>query len=226
MIDDDVPLTELVGSFMSENGHAFTAAHSVSEGRSALHNVVPDLVLLDVMRPGGSGLDMVKEIRQTSDVPVLMLTARGGVSDRIQGLEGGADDYLAKPFEPRELLLRVSAILRRGQPRPNEEARRLVFGDVAVDFTTRTVELDGKDLGLTTAEFEVMALFANRPNEALSREQISQRLRGTGWEAISRSLDVLMSRLRQKLGDDPKNPRYFKTVWGVGYMFIGKPAES
>src|SRR5947209_400269 len=130
MIDDDVPLTELVGSFLIQEGFEFTAAHSMRAGRSALQQVVPDFVLLDVMLPGGSGFDLCREIRQASSVPILMLTARGATSDRIQGLEGGADDYLAKPFEPRELLLRIHAILRRGQS-SEEQRRRLVFGNMA-----------------------------------------------------------------------------------------------
>lgn len=222
IIDDDTSLTELVKEFLSQSDIEVIEAHNPDEGWKALATSAPELILLDVMLPGKNGFDVCREIRRTSDVPILMLTARGAVIDRVLGLELGADDYLAKPFEPRELLARVQAILRRGR-RIDEVSRTLKFRDLSIDLSARTADLNGEQITLTTAEFELLSLFIARPNETLSRDQISQRLRGTEWEALSRSVDVVMSRLRQKLGDDPKSPRFFKTIWGTGYMFIGKP---
>jgi DNA-binding response OmpR family regulator len=146
-----------------------------------------------------------------------MLTARGEVTDRVIGLELGADDYLAKPFEPRELVARIHAVLRRRAP----DSQKAVFGDLEIDFERRLATLQGRDVELTTNEFAALALLVRHAGKVLSRDQILQELRGIDCDAFNRSVDITMSRVRQKLGDDPKSPAYIKTVWGTGYLFIG-----
>jgi DNA-binding response OmpR family regulator len=222
MIDDDGSLVELVREYLEQHDINILEANNPEDGFDMLKKHGPELILLDVMLPGKTGFEICKEIRQTSDVPIIMLTARGSVTDRILGLELGADDYLPKPFEPRELLARIVAILRRGRGQPLADANVLHFEDLSVDVSQRTVILQGRTIAMTTTEFDLLTLFASRPNETLNRDQISLHLRGTEWEAVSRSVDAVMSRLRQKLEDDPKHPRFFRTIWGTGYMFIAK----
>ena len=170
------------------------------------------------MLPEMDGLALCRKIRQTSRVPIIMLTARGDVSDRIVGLELGADDYLAKPFEPRELVARIQAVLRRGSGDDSEIVR---VGTVEVNWTMRTARQDGRDLVLTTAEFELLGFLVRNAGRVLSRERIIEGTHGINWEAYDRSIDVLISRLRQKLGDDPKRATFIRTVRGVGYTFLG-----
>jgi len=227
MIDDDKSLVELVREYLEQHGFNVLEANTPQDGFVMLERCAPELILLDVMLPGKTGFEICKEIRKNSDVPIIMLTARGSVIDRILGLELGADDYLPKPFEPRELLARIIAILRRGRSVSSPEARVLEFEDLSIDLLQRTVVLKGKPIAMTTTEFDLLTLFSARPNETLNRDQISMHLRGTEWEAVSRSVDAVMSRLRQKLEDDPKHPRFFRTIWGTGYMFIAKaPVNS
>lgn len=172
---------------------------------------------LDVMLPGMSGFDLCRTIRRTDSVPIIMLTARGEVADRIVGLELGADFYLPKPFEPRELVARVQSVLRR--PRTVErEVRR--FGPLVVDPARRQATLDGATVELTTNEFEALRLLTDHPGEVLDRDRILETLRGIEREAFNRTVDVTVSRLRQKLGDDPRAPRFIRPVWGTGYVFI------
>lgn len=153
-----------------------------------------------------------------------MLTARGEVTDRIVGLEMGADDYLSKPFEARELLARIQTVLRRSgnAPTPVEVSQSTTFGALTIDTFKRTATLGGNALDLTTSEFDVLSLFAKFPGKVMNRNEVMDQLRGLDWQAFDRSIDVLISRLRQKLQDDPKRPTYFKTVWGVGYVFVAK----
>ncbi|OGW40853.1 MAG: DNA-binding response regulator, partial [Nitrospirae bacterium GWD2_57_9] len=158
------------------------------------------------------------KVRETSNVPIIMLTARGDVADRIVGLEVGADDYLPKPFEPRELVARIQAVLRRGGP---DEAEVVRVGALVVDRTTHAARLGDRTLELTTAEFELLAFLARHPGRVLSRGRIMEGTHGIDWQAYDRSVDVLVSRLRQKLGDDPKRPAWIRTVRSVGYSFIG-----
>jgi two-component system phosphate regulon response regulator OmpR len=155
-----------------------------------------------------------------SGVPIVMLTARGGVMDRIVGLELGADDYLPKPFEPRELVARLQAVLRRGAAQ-KETAETVRVGTLEVNWDAHTAHLDGRPLDLTIAEFTLLGLFVRNRRSALTRDRILEATRGLDWEAFDRSIDVLVSRLRQKLGDDPRNPTFIKTVRGLGYRFIG-----
>jgi len=171
-----------------------------------------------------SGFEVCKEIRKTHTVPILMLTARGEVTDRIVGLELGADDYLPKPFEPRELVARLQSILRRSKETPSSE--RIKCGPLVVDLAKQTVLLGTEKIELTTMEFEVLALFLKNPGKVLTRDRILAKTHDLDWEAFNRTVDVLVSRLRQKLKDDPKNPRFLRTIWGKGYKFIGDEIEA
>jgi DNA-binding response OmpR family regulator len=154
-------------------------------------------------------------------VPVVMLTARGEVTDRIVGLEIGADDYLPKPFEPRELVARIQNVLRRGRPRGGDD-KSLRFGDLVVNTERRTAELEGEPIDLTTMEYQLLVLFASNPGRTYNRDEILNELRGIDAQLFSRSVDILVSRLRQKLKDTSKQPRFIKTVWGTGYAFVGE----
>ena len=224
IIDDDTGLTELVKEYLAQSNIPVIEAHTPDAGLELFNKHNPALILLDVMLPDRNGFELCKELRRVSDVPIIMLTAKGTVIDRILGLELGADDYLPKPFEPRELLARIQAILRRG--RKADSSRILKFNDLTINLSVRTVTKLDEPVPLTTAEFELLSLFVNKPKTTITRDEISHHMRGVEWEVVSRSVDVIMSRLRQKIGDDPKAPRYFRTVWGTGYMFIGEPLNS
>jgi DNA-binding response OmpR family regulator len=219
IIDDDERLNRLLKRFLADFGFAtLTAAHP-QEGIKLLRRKSPDLVILDVMLPEMDGFSVCKAIRAESAVPIIMLTARGEVADKVIGLELGADDYLAKPFEPRELVARIHAVLRRRAPAP--DSQKAVFGDLEIDFERRLATLQGRDVELTTNEFSALTLLVRHAGKVLSRDQILQELRGIDCDAFNRSVDITMSRVRQKLGDDPKSPVFIKTVWGTGYLFIG-----
>ena len=201
-----------------------TAEHP-NEGLSMLHQHSPSLVILDLMLPEKDGFTVCREIRKESSVPIIMLTARGDLPDCVAGLELGADDYLAKPFEPRELVARIQSVLRRGTSTSsvNTEPEQFQADALTVNLRTREVSLDGQTLNLTTMEFEILLLFLKNPGTVLNREEIMDRIRGIDWEAYNRSIDVGISRLRQKLHDDPKRPQYIKTIWGAGYQFLPTP---
>jgi DNA-binding response OmpR family regulator len=219
VIDDDEALNELLTEYLDRFGFAVRAVAHPEEGLRAFRMDPPDLVVLDLMLPGMDGLAVCRKIRETSRVPIVMLTARGDVSDRILGLELGADDYLPKPFEPRELVARIQAVLRRGAPEMDEESVRA--GALEVSWATCSATLAGRPLALTTAEFALLGLLVRSRGRVLSRERILDETRGVDWEAYDRSVDVLVSRLRQKLGDDPRRPAFIRTVRGAGYSFIG-----
>lgn len=224
VIDDDRKLNDLLSTYLGQFGMEVLTASHPDEGMTMLRKRSPSLVILDVMLPGRDGFTVCREIRKESTVPIIMLTARGDLPDRVAGLEIGADDYLPKPFEPRELVARIQTVLRRSgeaQPRPRSEPVRA--GALIVDLRSRMAWLDEMPLDLTTTEFEILTLFLQQPGTVLSRDQIMDRLRGIDWEAYNRSIDVAISRLRHKLRDDPKRPRYFKTVWGTGYLFLPIP---
>ncbi len=221
VIDDDEKLNTLLVEYLGRFGFTVrTAAHSEA-GLRAFRAETPDIVVLDVMLPGMDGFAVCRKIRETSRVPIVMLTARGDVMDRVVGLELGADDYLPKPFEPRELVARLQAVLRRGAANAAEGDERLRAGRVEVNWTTHTARLDADDLPLTTAEFALLGLLVKNRGRVLSRDRILEATRGLDWESYDRSIDVLVSRLRQKLGDDPKKPAFIRTVRGAGYSFIG-----
>lgn len=219
LIDDDRKLAGLLTEYLRRFEVILSHAANGDDGLRMLRIDPPDCVLLDVMLPGKDGFEVCREIRKTSDVPVVMLTARGEVADRIVGLEIGADDYLPKPFEPRELAARIQAVLRRKQAPLRGEILRC--GDLEVDMGKRTAVRNGEDLRLTALEFDALAVFARFPGVVLHRERLVDLLKGGEWDPVNRSLDVLVSRLRQKLGDDPQTPRYLKTVRGTGYLFLG-----
>ena len=217
IIDDDERLTALLSEYLSGFGFSVRAAKHPEAGLRMLRSDPPDLLILDVMLPEMDGLTVCRKVRETSRIPIIMLTARGDVTDRIVGLELGADDYLPKPFEPRELVARIQAVLRRGS---QEEMEVVRSGAVEVNFSTRTARVDGRELALTSAEFELLGFLVRNPGRVLSRERIMEGTHGINWEAFDRSIDVLVSRLRQKLGDEPRQPMFIRTVRGVGYSFM------
>ena len=219
VIDDDVKLGDLLVQYLHQQGASALHAVNPEDGLRKLKAFGPDVLVLDVMMPGMSGLDLLKELRTRGDaVPVLMLTARGDLADKVAGLELGADDYLSKPFEPRELLARLQAILRRGRLAGSVEVEEL--GALTLDHNRKAASLKGKDLGLSALEYEAMAILVRHAGQVLSRDQLMERLKGLEHEAFDRSVDVLVSRLRQKLKDDPRRPRFIRTVYGAGYEFL------
>jgi len=225
IIDDDTELSELLSEFFESQGAKAVAVERPSIGLKKLRDLHPDVVVLDVMLPEMDGFEVAKKIRENSTVPIIMLTARGDVSDRITGLEIGADDYVPKPFDVRELWIRIQAILRRTH-KSFGASGLYNFDGLEIDVNTQSVRLDGKPLDLTTAEFEMLRLFAENPQKPLDRDFMMEQTRGIPWESFNRSVDVVVSRLRQKLGDDPRHPRFLKTIWGTGYMFIGQTHEE
>ena len=227
LIDDDARLTAMVGDYLRAAGFAVEAAHTLAEGRERLQHGTYDALLLDLMLPDGDGLDFTRSLRadaRTRRLPLLMLTARGEPMDRIVGLELGADDYLGKPFEPRELLARVKALLRRAQPETADDV--LVFGRLEVDLGAREARVDGKRCDLTSHQFELLAVLAQSAGRVLSRDQIMDSLRGHPLEAFDRSIDVHVSRIRAAIEDDPKVPKRVLTVRGAGYLFAKRQDEQ
>lgn len=217
MIEDDRDLATMVAEYLGRYGFELELAHTAGEGLAQALRGSFDVILLDVMLPDGDGFDVCRHLRAESEVPVIMLTARGEPADRIVGLELGADDYLPKPFEPRELLARIKAILRRGS-RGSERAR-LRYGRLEIDHDARTVTLAGEPCTLTSYQFDILWLLATHAGRVLSRDFLMDRLKGNEVEAFDRSLDVHVSRIRAAIEDDPKHPRRIVTVRGAGYVF-------
>ncbi len=220
IIDDDEKLNNLLKTYLSGFGFTMTSCTNPATGLKTMDSFLPDLIILDIMLPGMDGFTVCREIRKKSAVPVIMLTARGEVTDRIVGLELGADDYLPKPFEPRELQARIQTILRRASGNVGPVAA-LVFHDLEIIPEKQLVILAGKSIEMTTMEFQLLLMLASKKGRIITRDQIMDNLRGADWLAYDRSIDVAISRLRQRLNDDPKSPRFIKTIWGTGYMFIG-----
>ncbi len=216
LIDDDARLAEMVQHYLGEAGFRVTAHGTVSAGLAAQAREGYDAVILDVMLPDGDGFDVCRRIRARWDVPILMLTARGDPVDRIVGLELGADDYLPKPFEPRELLARLRAILRRRGAARTETMR---FGRLEIDRDARAVRVDGEPRALTSYQFALLLTLAERAGRVLSREALMDLLKGETLDAFDRSIDVQVSRIRAAIEDDPKAPRRIITVRGSGYVF-------
>jgi len=216
VVDDDARLQELLATYLSQNGFEVTSAADGRKGLAALQSDTFDIVLLDVMMPGLDGIEVCRRIRATSRIPIVMLTAKGDETDRVVGLELGADDYVAKPFSPRELLARLRALLRRAQPTPETQA--LTIGDLALDVDGRVVTLAGRQVDLTGIEFDILVTLAKRAGRVVARDGI---LSAAGRDYVTvgeRTVDVHVSHLRQKLGDDPRSPTRIKTVRGVGYV--------
>jgi two-component system phosphate regulon response regulator OmpR len=222
VVDDDTRLRELLKTFLSRSGFRVSTAKDAAEARQHLEALDFDLIVLDVMMPGQTGLDFAGELRKTNDVPILMLTAMGEPKDRIAGLEKGVDDYLGKPFEVRELLLRIQSVLRRGRPTTPAEAtadidRKVTFGPLQFDLALGELTQKGKRVPLTDAEISLLRALTGRMGEVLSREALCKSV---GSEVNERAIDVQVTRLRRKIEPDPGFPRYLRTVRGQGYRLV------
>ena len=225
MIDDDAKLTSLVEEFLSEKKYNIIIKHTPKEALDYLNNNKVELIILDIMLPEMDGFQVLRKIRESSNVPVIMLSAKGRVADRVVGLELGADDYLAKPFEPQELLARIQSILRRVSS-SNEMIDIIHFEGLSVNKIKQEVLVDNKPIALSTAEMEALLLFVDNPNSPLSRDFLVENLRGIEWQTCDRSVDVLVSRLRNKLGESPSKARFIITVHGIGYRFVGVKKDN
>ena len=227
MIEDDTALAEMVATYLARAGMTMEHRKNAEEGLATAIQGGYDAVVLDLMLPDGDGLDLCRAIRARSDVPILMLTARGDEADRIVGLEIGADDYLPKPFNPRELLARLRAILRRGSgDGRSTDAETLHFGRLVIDRAARRVSVDGEVRPLTGHQFDLLCALAESAGRVLSREQLMDRVRGESLEAFDRSIDVHISRIRAAIEDDPKQPRRIVTLRGVGYLFTRRQDDD
>ncbi|MCI0994821.1 response regulator transcription factor [Pseudomonas sp. ICMP22404] len=222
IVEDDQRLAELTRDYLESNGLRVAIE---GDGAVAAQRIVaeqPDLVILDLMLPGEDGLSICRKVRTQYDGPILMLTARTDDADQIQGLDLGADDYVCKPVRPRLLLARIQALLRRSEPEPSspQKSRRLQFGPLVVDDALREAWLQGNGIELTSAEFDLLWLLVSNAGRILSREEIFTALRGIGYDGQDRSIDVRISRIRPKIGDDPEHPRLIKTIRSKGYLFV------
>jgi len=222
IVEDDQRLAELTREYLESNG-----LHVAIEGNGAVaaQRIIdeqPDLVILDLMLPGEDGLSICRKVREHFNGPILILTARTDDTDQIQGLDLGADDYVCKPVRPRLLLARIQALLRRSEPEPSvpQKPRRLEFGPLVVDDALREAWLQGNGIELTSAEFDLLWLLVSNAGRILSREEIFTALRGIGYDGQDRSIDVRISRIRPKIGDDPDHPRLIKTIRSKGYLFV------
>lgn len=227
MIDDDADLCESLAAYCSQFELELVYANTPSDGLLKLKNLSPKLLLLDVMMPEMDGFTLCKEVRMHYSLPIIMLTARGQLNDKIAGLELGADDYMAKPFEPRELIARIQVLLRRldetKQSKENSEASRtLIFEGMTLYPEQCRLEVDGIEIKLTGMEFNLLHVLAANIGKVFNRDQVISELKGIEVELYSRSVDILLSRLRQKLNDEPQNPRFIKTLRNVGYTFVAK----
>ncbi len=222
LIDDDRKHSALMQAYFKRFGITLVCAYDADEGFKKLSREEPDLLLLDVMLPGKDGFEICREVRKNSNIPIIMLTARGDVFDRVSGLELGADDYIGKPFEPRELVARVQATLRRSEI-TGSAVGELNFDGLTIETETRTVRVDGEIVSLTSMEYELLLILARRHGRKLSRDDILSELRGIDAAILTRSVDIMVSRLRQKLGDTIKPARFIQTIWGRGYSFVGVP---
>ena len=224
VVDDERKIRELVRSYLEREGYSVLLADTAQRALETAARANPDLVVLDLMLPDMPGEEVARSLQTTSEVPIIMLTAKSSEEDRVTGLRIGADDYLVKPFSPRELIARVEAVLRRarggaaGAPSQSFEGGRLV-----IDRETREVQVDGEPVALTRSEFDLLHALASRPGRVFSRYELVTRVQGYDYEGYERAVDVHVKNLRKKLGDDPRGPRYVLTVTGVGYKFGVKP---
>ncbi len=220
IVDDDERLSDMLATYLRSRGFVVEQRIDGGTGVSAIAHGRFDAVVLDVMLPDIDGFEVLRRVRKTSSVPVLMLTARGEETDRIVGLELGADDYLPKPFNPRELLARLSAVLRRVRPQPEPKSEGLMrFGRLEVDADAREARMDGKACALTSHQFELLRVLAERAGRVQTRDQLMQAVRGADVEEFDRSIDVHISRIRAAIEDDPRHPRRIRTIRAVGYVF-------
>lgn len=228
VVDDDAGLRELLQEYLSAQGFRVTTVADGTGMEACLAQHAIDLVILDLMLPGEDGLSLARRLRAQGDLPIIMLSARGEDVDRIIGLEVGADDYLAKPFNPRELLARIRALLRRNERAPGKDdatgpdTRR--FGRYVLDVAARELRRDGEPVALTAGEFNLLRIFVEHPNRVLGRDGIMDMLKGYERSPFDRSIDVRVTRLRRKIEEDPNKPVHIRTVWGEGYLFAPGPA--
>lgn len=225
MIEDDTDLASMVGEYLRSRGLEVSICSSAASGLEAMDAKSFDALILDVMLPDGDGFEICRQVRTSSDVPIVMLTARGEEMDRIVGLELGADDYLPKPFNPRELLARLNAVMRRNTSGASKKTI-LHFGRLDIDRDARSVSLDGHVRPLTGYQFDLLCVFAENAGRVMTRETLMDLLRGEDLEAFDRSIDVHVSRIRSAIEDDPKQPRRIITVRGAGYVFAKIHDES
>ncbi|ACL02831.1 two component transcriptional regulator, winged helix family [Desulfatibacillum aliphaticivorans] len=222
MIEDDQRLAKLTQEYLERNGLAVSLS---GDGEAGLQQALQhrfDAIVLDLMLPARDGISVCQRIREHSDAPIIMVTARGEEADRVMGLEIGADDYLPKPFSPRELLARIRAMVRRARGQAGPRSSVVVVGDLMLDPAALTAVLDGAPLDLTTYEFALLKALAERAGQVLSRERLMELAKGNAEEAFDRSIDVHISRLRQKIGDDPRHPTRIRTVRGAGYQYLSR----
>jgi two-component system, OmpR family, response regulator len=219
-VEDDVRLAQLTASYLGSHGVEVVVIARGDTAVSEILRLSPDLVLLDLMVPGLNGVEVCKRLRERTSIPILMITARTEEADRVLGLEAGADDYVHKPFSSRELLARIRAAVRRARGLVGPAVGRIVLGDLVVDSVTMTATVSGKRINLTTTEFDLLRVLAERSGRVLSREQLLGFVQNSADDAFDRSIDVLVSRLRAKLEQNPKQPRYLKTVRGAGYTLV------
>jgi two-component system phosphate regulon response regulator OmpR len=221
IIDDDERLATMVASYLADRGFTLTLAHTVAEGLRRFERGAFELVLLDVMLPDGDGFDVCRTLRSQSSVPIIMLTARGEETDRIVGLELGADDYLSKPFNPRELLARMRAVLRRSDRATDAtDSERLIFGGLVIDTAARQVTSEGILKRLTSYQFDLLVALAEKAGRVVSRDALMRAVKNQALEAFDRSIDVHISRIRAAIEADPKHPTRIVTVRGAGYTFV------
>ena len=230
IVDDDASVREMIAEYLAAHGFATAQAEDGTAMRAEIERALPDVVLLDLRLPREDGLSLARYLRERYDVGIIMVTGAGEVVDRIVGLEVGADDYVTKPFDPRELLARVKSVLRRSQARPSAAppsaaARRVQFGRCQLDLAAHQLfDADGAEIPITTMEFELLRMFVEHPGKALSRDRILTLTRNREWDPYDRSIDIRIARVRRKVEADPENPQVIRTVRGVGYMYV--PAEG
>jgi phosphate regulon transcriptional regulator PhoB len=222
IVDDEPTIVEVVELYLRREGFRVLTAGDGAAALSAVQQERPDLIVLDLMLPGMSGLDVTRQLRAGGALPIIMLTARGEETDRVVGLELGADDYVTKPFSPRELVARVKAVLRRAQPTPAPEpsvSNVIAIGGLRLDAAARTVTLDGQPIGLTAREFDLLLFLMQHPDQVFTREQLLDNVWGYTFATDMSTVTVHIRRLREKIERDPTNPTFLQTVWGVGYKF-------
>jgi len=215
LIDDDLKLAELLENYLRKSDIKLEAIADPLDTLPAIRNHNPEVIVLDVMMPKMNGFEVCQQIRKNYSLPIIMLSARGEPNDKIRGLESGADDYLAKPFEPRELVARIINLIRR-IPTKNQ-SKNSIF---EIDDLHLEIKMNGRVLDLTTKEYDLLSMFINNPGITFTRDEIIKEIKGIEAHLFSRSIDILISRLRQKIESDPKSPKIIKTIWGKGYMFL------